>query len=102
MDLIPGRLVGAALVHRDLLGNAVGLHGFVKKAQGCGLVTPGRQQKVNRLAFFIHSTVEIFAGAFDFDVTFVHAPVAANRALVLAKHLSSKGRNRIAQRLIEE
>ena len=40
--------VGAALVHRDLLGNTAGLHGFVKKAQGCGFVALSRQQKVDR------------------------------------------------------
>ena len=47
IDLTHGRLVGAALVHRDLLRNAVGLHGFVKEANGCGLVTLGRQQSVS-------------------------------------------------------
>ena len=48
IDLIQGRLVGAALVYRDLLANTAGLHGFVKKAQGCGFVALSRQQKVDR------------------------------------------------------
>ena len=51
IDLINRRLVGATLVHRDLLWNAVGLHGLVKEAHGCCLVAPGRQQEVDRPAF---------------------------------------------------
>ena len=46
LDLIDGGFVGAALVHGDLLRNIAGLHGFVKEAQGCGLVALGRQQEV--------------------------------------------------------
>ena len=45
IDLIDRRFVGAALVHRDPLWNAVGLHGFVKEAHGCGLVALGGQQE---------------------------------------------------------
>ena len=86
IDLIHRRLAGATLVHRDLLWNAVGLHGLVKEAHGCCLVAPGRQQEVDRPAFLVRSTVEIFPGAFDLDACLIHAPAAANRALVLAKH----------------
>src|SRR5450830_1195675 len=38
LDLINGRLVGAALVHGDLLRSIVGLHRFFQEAHGCGLV----------------------------------------------------------------
>ena len=44
IDRVHGCLVGAALVHNDFLWNTIGLHGLVKEAQGCGLVTPGAQQ----------------------------------------------------------
>ena len=57
IDLIHGRLVGAALVHGYVLGNIVGLHGFFKEPQGCGLIALGRQQKVNRLAGLVHDAV---------------------------------------------
>ena len=68
IDLIHNHLVGLALIHRDLLGSTVGLHGFFEEPQGCGLVAPGRQQKINRLAFLLHRPVEVFPGAFDLDI----------------------------------
>lgn len=67
IDLILGRCIGAAVVHRDLLGDTAGLHGFVKKAQGCSLIAPGRQQEVDRLAFLVHGAVERFPGALDLE-----------------------------------
>ena len=91
IDLIDGRLVFAALVHRDLFGNAVGLHGFLREPQGCGLVTPGGQQKFNRFAFLVHRTVEVFPNAFDLDISLVHAPAAAYRTLVLVEHILKQG-----------
>ena len=53
IDRIDGRLVGAALVHRDFFRHAVGLHGLVKKAHGQkrAWLPPcrtGRQQKIDR------------------------------------------------------
>jgi len=57
IDLIHGRLVGAAVVHGDLLGNTAGLHRFVKKTHGCGLVALGGQQEVKRFAFLVRSAV---------------------------------------------
>ena len=53
IDLINRCLVGAALVHGDLLGYIVGLHGFVKKAHGRCLVALGGKKKVDRLAFLV-------------------------------------------------
>ena len=91
IDLIHSRFVGAALVHRDLFGNTVGLHGFVKEAQGCGLVAFGGQQEVNRFALLVYRAVEILPVAFDFDIGFVHAPAATHRMLVLAEHFFKQG-----------
>ena len=91
IDPLHGRLVGAALVHRDLLGNTAGLHGFIKKAQGCGFVALGRQQEVERFAFLVYRTVEVSPGTLELDVSLVHAPAAAHRALVLAEHLLKQG-----------
>jgi hypothetical protein len=53
IDLIHGCFVGAALVHRDLLRNTVGLHGLGKKTQGRFLVTPGCQQKIYRFPLLV-------------------------------------------------
>jgi len=58
----------------DLLRNTVALHGFVKEAQGCGLVALSSQQEVDCLAFLVHCAVEILPDAFDLDVGLVHAP----------------------------
>ena len=91
IDPIHGRLVGAALAHRDRLGNTAGLHGFIKKAQGCGFVALGRQQEVERFAFLVYRTVEVSPGTFELDVSLVHAPAAAHRAFVLAEHFSKQG-----------
>ena len=71
VDLIHGCLVGAALVHRHLLGNTTGLHGLVKKALDS-------QQKVDRLSLLVHRAVKVFSGVFDLDVRFIRAPAAYN------------------------
>ena len=91
IDLIHGRFVGAALVHRDLFGNTVGLHSFVKEAQGCGLVALGGQQEVNRFALLVYRAVEILPIAFDLDIGLVHAPAAAHRSVVLMKYFFKQG-----------
>ena len=41
VDRVHGCLIGSALVNRDFFGNPIGLHGFVKEAQGCSLGEPG-------------------------------------------------------------
>ena len=86
IDLVHGRFVGAALVHRDLFGNTVGLHGLVKEAQGCGLVVSGRQQKIDSLSLLVHCAVKVFSGTLDVDIGLIHAPVAAHWALLLTQH----------------
>jgi hypothetical protein len=47
IDPVDRRLIRAALVQRDFLRHAGGLHGLVEKAFGCCLVPRRRQQKVN-------------------------------------------------------
>ena len=91
IDLIDGRLVRAALVHRDLFGNTAGFHGLVKELQGCGLARLGRQQEIDRFAFLVYCAVEVFPRAFDLDVCLIHAPAGAHRALVLAKDFLQHG-----------
>ena len=85
IDPIHRRLVGATLIHRDFLGNIVGLHGLVKEAHDCSLVAPGRQQEVDRPALLVYCAAEIFQDPFDLDTGFVHAPSPVNRAFMLAR-----------------
>src|SRR5665647_1667618 len=91
LDLINGRLVGAALVHSDLRRNTVGLHGFVKEAHGCGLVALSSQQEVGCLALLVYRAVKILPDAFDLDVGFVHSPTDTNRPLVFTKDFFKGG-----------
>src|SRR5471032_1972297 len=84
VDRIDGRLVSAALVHGDLVGNTVLAHGLVEEAF-CGSHVPlGGQKKIDGLSLLVDGTVKILPDAFDLDVGFVHAPAAADRAFVLA------------------
>jgi hypothetical protein len=74
--------VGAALVDRDLVRQAMLPNGFPEKAQSGLLVAVGRQQEVNGLAIPVDSTIEVFPLALDLDVGFVCSPALADRALV--------------------
>ena len=87
VDRIDGRLVGAALVHRDLVRIAVPSHGFVEEALRRGHVALRSKQEVHGFAVLVDGAVEVFPDALDLDVRLVHAPAAADRALVLAGHL---------------
>jgi len=51
IDLIHGRLVGAAVVHGDLLGNTAGLHRFVKKRMAAALSRWAVNKKSSVLPF---------------------------------------------------
>ena len=87
VDRIDRRLVGAALVHRDLARIAVRSHGLVEEALRRGHVALRRQQEVDGLALLVDSAVEILPDALDFDVCLIHAPATADRALVFPGHL---------------
>jgi len=80
-------LVGTALVHRDFVWMAIQSHGLVEKALRCSHVPLCRQQEVDGLAMLVDGAVEVFPDALDLDVRLIHAPVAADRALVLSGHL---------------
>src|SRR5665647_1173259 len=87
LDLINGRLVGAALVHSDLRRNTVGLHGFVKEAHGCGLVALSSQQEVDCLALLVYRAVEILPDAFDQDAGLIHAPAPSRLSLAVDRRI---------------
>lgn len=66
---------------------AVRLRNFVEKTLGCCLVSLGSKEKINRLAFLVHCTIEVFPGTFDLDISLVHPPASTDRALALSEHL---------------
>ena len=102
VDLVRGRLVGATLVHRDFVWIAVRFHGLVEEALRRSHVPLRRQQEVDGLAMLVGGAVEVFPEALDVDIRLVHAPAAADRALVLAGHFLISGKKRIAYRFIVE
>jgi hypothetical protein len=102
VDGIDHRLVGRALVHRDLVWIAVRSHSLAKEALRRGLVPLRRQQEVDGFGVLVDGAVEVFPDALDFDVGLIHAPAAADQALVFTAIFSMSGRKRIAQRLIDE
>ena len=91
VDRIDRRLVGAALVHRDLVRLAVRSHGLVEEALCCDHVALGREQEVDGLSFLIDGAVQVFPDAFDLDVGLIHAPAAADWALVFPGYLLDQG-----------
>jgi hypothetical protein len=90
VDRIHGRLVGAALVHRNFDWIAVRSHGLVEEALRRGHVALRRQQEVDGLAMLVDGALEVFPDALDFDVGLIHAPAAADRALVFWGQLLDK------------
>ena len=84
-DLVDGCFIGATLVQCDLFENTAGLHGLVKKSQGCGLVTPCGQQEINRFTRLVYGTIKVLSLAIDFDIGFVCTPAAAHSMLVFTK-----------------
>jgi hypothetical protein len=66
--LVARRLVGAALVHRDLVRPPVRCHCLVEEALGCCHVALSRQQEVDGLTLLVNGKVEIFPDAFYLDV----------------------------------
>jgi hypothetical protein len=86
VDRIHGRLVSAALVHRDLVWIAVHSHGLVEEALRSSYVALRRQQEIDGFALLVDGAVEVFPGTLDRDVRLIHAPATADRALVFAGH----------------
>lgn len=93
VDRIDRRLVGAALVHRDLLWLAVSSPGLIEEALRRVHVTLCRQQDVDGLAIamLVDGAVEVLPDALDLDVGLIHAPAAADWALVFTGHLLDRG-----------
>ncbi len=78
-------LVGAALVHRYLVGYRVVPHGFFEEALGGACIPLGSQQEVDRLALLADCPIQILPGALDLDVGLIHPPAGTDGVLVLSK-----------------
>ena len=87
VDRIDRRLVGAALVHRDLVRVAVRSHGLVEEAIRRSHIAFGREQEVDGLSLLIDGAVQVFPYAFVLHVGLIHAPAAADWALAFPGHL---------------
>ena len=59
VQLLQRCLVGAALVHRYLVGHSVVQYGLLEEAPGGGCITLGSQQKVDRLALLVDCSIQI-------------------------------------------
>jgi len=76
-----------SFVDRYRLGYAVLFNRFLEIPLGRGLVAPGAQKKVDRIAFLVYGPVELLPNAPNLHVGFVHPPVFANGTLAAAEHL---------------
>lgn len=65
IDRIGGRLIGSALVHRDLVRIAVRFYRFIEKAPRGSHITLRREQEVNGFSLLVDSRVQVFPDAFD-------------------------------------
>jgi hypothetical protein len=68
VQLLQRCVVGAALVHRDLVRHSIVPHGFLEEAPGGVGITLGGQQEIDRLTLLVDCPIQILPGAVDFDV----------------------------------
>jgi hypothetical protein len=78
-------LVGAALVHRYLVGHSVVPDGLLEEAPGGGCITLGSQQEVDRLALLVDCPIQILPGAVNPDLCLIHPPAGTDGVLVLSE-----------------
>lgn len=85
IDFVGYRLVPFACGHRDFFRTIVSRHGLVEEPLGSSLVCLRRQQKIDRFALLVDSSVRIYPGIFYLDVGFVLSPARASQALILSE-----------------
>src|SRR5512147_1612580 len=76
------RGIGSALVDRDLGRETVLPYGLLEEAPRRFLVAMGRQEEINGLARFVDGTVQVLPLPFNLDVSLIHSPAVAHRALL--------------------
>lgn len=102
-DLKPSiGLVGAALIHRKFVWYHIVPHRLLEKAPGCSRMTPGSQQRVDRLALLVDCRHRYFHAPLTLIYVSFILQLAPTACLYFRKTFSSNCRNRIVQRLIKE
>ena len=89
IDRIDGRLVGAALIQRDLVRSCRACRSLsspVEDAFRRSHVALCGEQEVDSFSVLVDSAVKIFPDALDLNVCLTRPPTGADRALVFAGH----------------
>jgi len=106
VNLIDGRFVGAALVYRDFLGDAIGLDGLLENAHRRLLVLLGRLQEVDGLTRLVDCTIKVLPNTVDQNGRRIDAPTRPHEALVfLQRHFQQRpkpNRPAVDQRMIDD
>jgi hypothetical protein len=84
VQLIQRCLVGAALVHRYLVGHSVVSYGLLEESSGGGCITFGSLKKIDCPALLVDCSIQILPGAVDPDVCLIHPPTGTDSVLVLS------------------
>src|SRR5262249_43897658 len=84
---LDGGFIGVTAVDGDRLGETVAADGFFQKPERGLFIAVLREQKVNRVAVFVHGAIEIAPLPFYFDIGFVHAPTHPYRTLAAMEGL---------------
>src|SRR5215510_12463767 len=86
-----GGFIGVTAVDGNLCGRSVVANNILEKPE-CGLFIPVLgQQKVNRLAVFVHGAIEIVPLAFNLDVGLIHPPAHPHWTLAPMERLFQGG-----------
>src|SRR5262249_54316600 len=77
--------VHATLIDRDLLWQPLGANGLAPESLGRVPIPCGREEKINRVALFVHGAVEIGPLPLDFHIRLIKPPAPTYRTLAAAK-----------------
>lgn len=100
VDLLDRSLVGAALVHRDLVQIPIRFDGLFEKAFRLGDVALCCQLEANGLALLVDSGLEESSYVHDLDVRLIHSPATTDWGLVFQGDLLAKRRKMKKERVV--
>ena len=79
------------LINRDFVRPSIFLESLSKEGFCSYGISSGAKQKINGIAFFIYSPIEIDPFSIQFDVSLVHPPASINWFLSLTNPLIYEG-----------
>jgi hypothetical protein len=85
VQLLQSCLIGAALVHRYLVGQCVVPYGLLEEAPGGGCITLGSQQEIDRPTLLVDGPIQILPRAVDLDVCLIHPPAGTDAACAFGR-----------------